>query len=91
MVQERSSERAAALAGRVSEFLDRERTRDIRILGPAPSPIEKVNKVFRHQLLVKAGSRPPLRTLLDKLRAHLEAERVGPTSVILDVDPVSLL
>jgi primosomal protein N' (replication factor Y) len=91
MVQERTAERAAALARRVSEYLDSERSPAIRILGPAPSPIEKINRVYRHQLLVKASARPPLRRLLEKLRAYLEAERVGPTSVILDVDPVSLL
>jgi primosomal protein N' (replication factor Y) len=90
-VQESSSERATALAKEISDFLDRHRSAAIRILGPAPSPLEKINRVFRHQLLVKSASRPPLRSVLEKLRDYLEERKINPTRVILDIDPVSLL
>jgi primosomal protein N' (replication factor Y) len=90
MVQETTRERAAQLAGAVSRFLDASRGRAIRVLGPAPAPVEKLQKTFRHQLLVKSATRPPLHELLDRLRRWLEEEKVAPTRVIIDVDPVSL-
>lgn len=90
-VQEKSSERAAELAREIGDYLDSHRSPAIRILGPAPSPLEKINRVYRHQLLVKASTRPPLRSLLEKLRGHLEEKKVSPNRVILDIDPVSLL
>jgi primosomal protein N' (replication factor Y) len=89
MVQERTSERAAALAKQIGDYLESERGRSIRILGPAPAAVEKVNRVFRHQILLKSATRPPLRELLEKLRIRLEQARVQPTSVIVDVDPVT--
>lgn len=91
MVQETSSERAAALAKQVSDYLEGHRSAAVRILGPAPSPLEKINRVYRHQLLLKSASRPPLRSLLGKLREYLDERKVNPTRVILDIDPVSLL
>ncbi len=82
---------AARLAAKVSEFLDSVRTDEIRILGPAPASIEKLKKIFRQQLLVKSSSRPALHSALRRLQQHLEEEKIGPTRVIVDIDPVSLL
>jgi len=91
MVQERSSERAAELARSIEGFLSRERTNAVRILGPAPAPVEKIKRIYRYQLLLKSASRPPLRTLLEKFQRFLEDNRVPPTRVLVDIDPVSLL
>jgi len=90
MVQESSSERAATLAREISDYLDGQRTPAIRILGPAPAALEKINRVYRHQLLVKSATRPPLRCLLEKLRSYLEERKINPTRVIVDIDPVSM-
>ena len=91
MVLETSRERAARLARGIGDFLDTVRTPRIRILGPAPAPLEKLNKTYRHQMLVKSAAREPLRRLLGQLRGFLEEKKVGPTRVIIDVDPISLL
>lgn len=91
MVLERSREKAAGLARKIGDFLDSARTRSIRILGPAPAPLEKINRTYRHQLLIKAASREPLHRLLGLLRSHLEEQKVPPTRVIVDVDPISML
>ena len=91
VVQDRDAGAAARLARRVSDILDSARTDQIRILGPAPAPLEKLKQVFRHQLLVKSSSRPALHHALATLKLRLEDEKVSPTKVIVDVDPVSLL
>jgi primosomal protein N' (replication factor Y) len=90
-VTDRDKERAAAAARAVSAFLDGQRGDSVRILGPAPAPLERVKRMYRYQLLVKATSRTVLHHILDALRAHLENARTSPTRVYVDVDPVSLL
>ena len=91
VVQERSREKARELAREVSGFLNARRGPEIRILGPAPAPLEKIKRVYRHQLLVKSSSRPPLRRLLEQLQVYLEERKISPTRVIVDVDPLSLM
>jgi len=91
MVLDRDAATAARLARKVSDFLDSVRTDAIRILGPAPAPLEKLKKVFRHQLLIKSSSRPVLHLALRRLQTFLEEEKIASGKVIVDVDPVSLL
>jgi primosomal protein N' (replication factor Y) len=65
----------------------------LALLGPVPSPIERVNRRVRWQLLVRAGARQPLRWLLKQLRPQLGLDGSGDfrTHAIVDVDPQSLL
>ena len=62
-------------------------------LGPVPSPIERINRRTRHQILLRARERGPLRWLLSELRPHLGHEGTGArqTQAMVDVDPQSLL
>ena len=91
MVTDRDAARAAGTAREVGEFLDSLRSSAIRILGPAPAALERIKQVHRHQLLIKSSSRSTLHSLLDRLRQYIEDRKIGPTRVIIDVDPVSLL
>ena len=90
-VLDRDPARAATLARDVGKFLDSVKTPAIRILGPAPAPVERIKSVHRHQLLIKSSSRTVLHRMLKQLQQHLEDNKVGPTRVIVDVDPVSLM
>ena len=91
LVNDRDATRAAALARDVGEFLDSVRTNAMRILGPAPAPLERLKKLHRHQLLIKSASRTALHHMLQRLQTYIEEKKIGPTRVIIDVDPVSLL
>jgi primosomal protein N' (replication factor Y) len=91
VVTDRDKERAARESRAVSEFLGSLRGDSIRILGPAPAPLERVKRWHRYQLLVKAGSRTVLHQVLVALRGHLDGKKLGSTRVWVDVDPVSLL
>jgi len=91
MVSDRDAVRASNMAREVGEFLDSLRSNAIRILGPAPAPLERIKRMHRHQLLIKSSSRSTLHHLLDRLRQHIEDRKIGVTRVIIDVDPVSLL
>jgi primosomal protein N' (replication factor Y) len=91
VVTDRDKERAAREARALSDFLDGVRADSVRILGPAPAPLERVKRLHRYQLLIKAGSRGTLHRLLGSLREHLDEKKLGGTRVLIDVDPMSLL
>jgi primosomal protein N' (replication factor Y) (superfamily II helicase) len=91
MVMDRDPAKAAGMAREVGEFLDSLRSNAIRILGPAPAPLERIKRVHRHQLLIKSSSRATLHQLLQRLQTYVEEKKIGATRVVIDVDPVSLL
>ena len=65
----------------------------VTLLGPVASPIEKINRRTRWQMLLRARARAPLRWLLAGVRAQLGPRGHGAsqTSATVDVDPQSLL
>jgi primosomal protein N' (replication factor Y) len=91
MVTDRDPGRAASLAREVGVFLDSMRSESVRILGPAPAPLERIKRMHRHQLLIKSSSRATLHRMLEGLQRYIEDKKIGPTKVIIDVDPISLL
>ncbi|MDZ4798805.1 MAG: primosomal protein N' [Bryobacteraceae bacterium] len=62
-----------------------------RVLGPAEAPVPKLKSEFRQQLLIKAASRKTLNETLNLLRRYGQEHKWGPTALVIDVDPLSLL
>jgi primosomal protein N' (replication factor Y) len=91
VITDRDKNRAAQHARDVAAFLDSVRTDAVRILGPAPAPLERVKRLHRFQLLLKAASRSNMHRILTALRQHLDGKKLAGTRVLIDVDPVSLL
>jgi primosomal protein N' (replication factor Y) len=91
MISDQDAARAARIAREIGQYLDSLRSQAIRILGPAPAPLERIKRAHRFQLLIKSSSRKILHELLERLQAHIEEEKITSTKVIVDVDPVSLL
>jgi primosomal protein N' (replication factor Y) len=90
-VLEMSRDRVAGLAREIGDFLDSVRSRSVRILGPAPAAVEKINRTYRHQLLIKSATREPLHRVLGQLQSYMAEHKISPTRVVIDVDPISLL
>lgn len=65
----------------------------VLVLGPAAAPIERVNRRYRWQVLLRAEDRPALRWLLTRLRPRLgpEGTSARATAAVVDVDPYSLM
>ena len=83
-------EEALRMGGEIAELVKDEKE-GVRILGPAEAPVPRVNQEFRYQMLVKAGQRKRLAEILEAVR-KCAAERNWPaTSLVIDVDPLSLL
>lgn len=91
VVTDRDKERAARESRALGDFLDSIRGDSVRILGPAPAPLERVKRLHRYQLLIKAGSRSTLHRVLVSLREHIDDKKLGGTRILVDVDPISLL
>jgi primosomal protein N' (replication factor Y) len=63
----------------------------IRILGPAEAPVLRIKAEFRYQFLVKSASRKALNSFLNRARAFAREQKWNATSLVIDVDPLSLL
>jgi primosomal protein N' (replication factor Y) (superfamily II helicase) len=62
-----------------------------RIFGPHPAPLARLHGKHRIQFLIKAASRSELNRLLAGLADYCQIERVPPASVMIDVDPMSVM
>jgi primosomal protein N' (replication factor Y) len=64
----------------------------IRVLGPAPAPIERIKQRYRWQVMVKSRELKPMRAAIAAMRAE-----VGPSAerddiyLAVDIDPVRML
>jgi primosomal protein N' (replication factor Y) len=60
----------------------------MRVLGPAPAPIERIKQRYRWQVLVKSRDRHELRGALATIAAY--PARAG-VRVSIDIDPINML
>ena len=63
----------------------------VKVLGPAPAAVARLKNEYRYQMLVKASSRKRLSEVLHDLRRFAAHERWNPASLLIDVDPMTLL
>ncbi len=78
------SERASKIAALLSKVAEP----GMRVLGPAPAPIEKIKQRYRWQVLVKSRERHALRAALS---AIIPYRARGDIAVSIDMDPVNML
>jgi primosomal protein N' (replication factor Y) len=64
---------------------------NIKVLGPAEAPVPRLKDEYRYQLLIKAANRKRLNELLNQLRRHAAERKWNPVSLVIDVDPITLL
>lgn len=84
--------RIEALDSIIAPF-DRGPGSGIERLGPIPSPLERVNRRTRWQLLLRSEKRETLRKVLQVMRPHLgiEGRKDEQTLAAVDVDPHQLM
>jgi primosomal protein N' (replication factor Y) len=80
-----------AAIGRVAEHLRERPAPGLALVGPAPCPLERLRGRWRHHVLLKAETPPPLDRALRDL-ARRKEELVGSANRLeIDRDPLSLL
>lgn len=63
----------------------------MKMLGPAEAPVPRLKNEYRYQLLIKSANRPNLNATLNQVRHYAAASKWSATSLVIDVDPLSLL
>jgi len=85
--QSAAAGRIAALAAQILG-----RNPGLRILGPAPAPIERIRQRYRWQVMVKATAPREMRAALAAMRTQVAAEATCENvRIAIDIDPVNML
>ena len=91
LVKDRHLDRARERAGRVARALASLAGRRVRVLGPAPAPLERLRGDYRVQVLVKAPNRRDMQAVLAELLPSLGGPQLRADDLVIDVDPTSTL
>jgi primosomal protein N' (replication factor Y) len=82
---------AMTCAGIIGRWFEGQRPEGIRILGPAAAPIVRLKRDYRFHFIVKASSRQKMNAALRSMLQHALEQKVPRTSIIIDVDALSLM
>ena len=93
VAQDTNLEKAARVAKQIGGFLARaaNTTQGFKVLGPASAPLARIEGRYRIQFLIKAKSRARLNEVLRRLADECEERGITPQSVMIDMDPVSIM
>jgi primosomal protein N' (replication factor Y) len=81
-------ERAEAAAAELGAAIGDGRHPGLRLSGPAPAPLERLQGRWRFQILLRA---PDRRAVLSALEAAIPERAAAGVQVAVDVDPQDLL
>jgi primosomal protein N' (replication factor Y) len=83
------AEQVSLSARKIAGVLDQvAKPESLRVLGPAPAPIERIKHRYRWQVLLKARERHELRAALAAVASYPAQDGIG---VGIDIDPVNML
>jgi len=87
--REQAARSAERLATMIEDTLAAAGDQSVEVLGPAPSPLERVNRNWRYQIILRGASV----AVLTRVVRGVLAEGPFPKTVYVevDVDPVNLL
>jgi primosomal protein N' (replication factor Y) len=91
LVRSDKLEEAMHYSGVLGRWFDQMRHEGIRVLGPAAAPIVRLKRDYRYHFLVKSQSREKLNALLRGMLQHATGNKIPRTSVVIDVDALSLM
>ena len=90
IVQGRDQEEALTRSNALGRLLQ-PAPEGVRVLGPAAANMVRLKNEYRFQMLLKSATKKRLNQILGDLRRFAAAEKWNPTSLMIDVDPVTLL
>jgi primosomal protein N' (replication factor Y) len=90
VVRSDKQEEALRYAGLLGRWFEQVRHEGVRVMGPAPAPIVRLKKDYRFHFVLKAASRERLNAILRAMLAAALQQKIPRTSIIVDVDAMSL-
>jgi len=90
LVRAQQQEDALRMSGEIGQFLNPPPD-GMKVMGPAEAPVPRLKNEFRYQLLIKSIDRKKLNGILHNLRSFAIKRQWPATSLVIDVDPLSLL
>jgi primosomal protein N' (replication factor Y) len=86
-------EQAAQVAKHIGDFLIplEGATEGLKILGPTPAPLAKLEGRFRIQFLMKCTSRARLSNILQRMADYTDQQGVPQRSLMIDMDPANIM
>ena len=91
LVRDRDLEKAASLINSIGRIVQTLAGGQVRLLGPAISPLAKLKSEHRFQLLIKAKTRQQLREVLSQSLRHAEKEGLETSKLHIDIDPQNIM
>jgi len=86
-------EQAALVAKHVGDFLIplEKNTEGLKILGPTPAPLARLEGRYRIQFLIKCTSRARLSKILQRLTDYTDQQGIPQRSLMIDMDPCNIM
>jgi primosomal protein N' (replication factor Y) len=77
---------AAAILGRAAQ------PSNLRVLGPAPAPIERIKQRYRWQIAIKSQDLKLMRAALATMRQQIaQSAEHAKVRVVIDIDPINMM
>jgi primosomal protein N' (replication factor Y) len=90
-IVDRSRERGERDARGLAEMLRVESSAEYEVLGPSLAPFPRIRGEFRHQILLKGGSRSAIAAGVRRVLSALAKSTGIPRGLAVETDPASLL
>jgi primosomal protein N' (replication factor Y) len=90
LVRAAKQEEALRMSAELGRFLT-PAPEKMRIMGPAEAPVVRLMKEYRYQFLIKSAGRKALNELLRRAQNFAREHKWPATSLVIDVDPLSLM
>jgi primosomal protein N' (replication factor Y) len=84
-------QKSAARIAAACRSITAEKKGEVEILGPAPSPLDRLRKNFRWQVMIKSASFEALHSVCSYIRMHQNDLSSGKCKVMLDIDPENMM
>ena len=91
LVRDRNLDKAAHLINGIGKIVQKLAAGQMRLLGPALSPLAKLKSEHRFQLLIKARTRQQLREVLKQSLRLAEEEGLETSKIHIDIDPQNIM
>jgi primosomal protein N' (replication factor Y) len=91
IVRDTKLENAIQWSRKLSEYFSPHDGKGARILGPASAPLARLKKEHRYQFLLKSPKRSVLTKLLSGALEFCEKNEIPGTTLLVDMDPLSLM